>query len=208
MKIQLSMAIALGLIAAPAALGQDVYLSGQIGVRAVEQFDGDLTGADIDGELGNGVYSAGAVGLDRGAWRFEAEIANRAGSLNALNINGVDTGATGDGLAATSLMANAYYDFANESRVTPYLGAGLGLARITADMSGPGGAIDGDTTVLAVQLIGGASLAVSDSVSVFTDLRYFRAGEADFTMTAPLGSSNVSFDYDGYTLGAGLRVAF
>lgn len=210
MKTEILLAIpALSLLSA-AALGQDhtTYVAGQVGTRAVESFDGDMSGLPVDGELGNGSFFSGAVGVDRGVWRFEAELARRGGSLNAFNINGADIGATGDGLTATSLMANTYIDFAPEARLSPYLGAGAGMARITADISGTGGRIDGDATALAFQLIGGASMALSETTSVFADLRYLRAMETDHTLTAPLGSSDVSFQYDGYTLGVGLRVDF
>lgn len=206
-KTFLTVAALMALTTAP-SLAQDTYVSGQIGTRAVEEFDGSGPGASLDGELGNGFYFAAALGRSKGAWRYEAELANRGGSLNAFAVNGAATAATGDGLSATSLMANVYFDFGDGDGVTPYIGAGLGLARITADIAGSGGAINGDSSALAIQLIGGASMALSENTSLFADLRYFRAAETDFTLTAPLGSSDVSFQYDGYTLGAGLRIAF
>lgn len=197
----------LALTATP-AFAQDHYVSGQIGVRAIEDIDGSLPGVDLSGELGNGFYGAASIGRRLGHWRQEVEISNRAGKLNRLDFNGVDSGATGDGLSAVAVMGNAFYDFRPDASFTPYIGAGLGFASIKADFTGPGGQIDGSTGALAFQMIGGVSMALSESTSLFADLRYFRAAETDFTLTAPLGSSDVSFQYDGYTVGAGFRVAF
>jgi OOP family OmpA-OmpF porin len=190
------------------ALAQDTYVSGQVGLRAVENTSGDVTGSNLDAELGNGAYLSGAVGQHWGNWRGELEISSRGGQLDALLADGVDLGANGDGLTSTALMANVFYDFASDGSFTPYIGAGIGMARVNADFQGTGGTIDGSDSSLAFQAIGGVSWSLSDNMSLFADMRYFKATSADFTLTAPLGSSDVSFDYDGYTLGAGIRMRF
>ncbi len=190
------------------AAAQDNYVSGQFGIRAVEDTNGSLQNGSIDLELANASYFSGAYGRQFDRVRIEAEISRRGGDFNALTINGTDVGATGSGLAATGIMANILYDFRPDHEWTPYIGAGLGMARVTADFMGSGGMIEGDATPLAFQLIGGLSHDVSSSATLFADLRYFRAQEAEFTLVAPLGTSTVTFQYDGYTLAAGLRFAF
>lgn len=190
------------------ALAQDTYVSGQVGLRAVENTSGDVTGSKLDAELGNGLYLSGALGQHWGNWRGELGISNRGGQLDALLGDGVDLGASGDGLTSTALMANVFYDFTSEGSFTPYVGVGIGMARVTADFQGAGGVIDGSDSSMAFQAIGGVSLSLSDNMSLFADMRYFKATSTDFTLTAPLGSSDVSFDYDGYTLGAGIRMRF
>ena len=208
MKTKIFLAIAATAMLSLPVQAQDMYVSGQFGIRAVEDTDASLAGADIQLELANASYFSGAVGRRMDNWRFEAEFAHRGGKFNALTVNGNDTDSTGDGLSATSIMANAIYDFSPEARWSGYVGAGLGMARVSADFAGAGGSIEGDVSVAALQLIGGVSYSLSENTQLFTDLRYFRAGETDYTLSAPLGSSSVSFQYDGYTLGAGLRVAF
>ncbi len=208
MKTKIILAIAATAIMSLPAQAQDMYVSGQFGIRAVEDTDASLAGADIQLELANASYFSGAIGRRMENWRFEAEFSRRGGKFNALTINGTDTASNGDGLGATALMANAIYDFSPEARWSGYVGAGLGMARISADFNGAGGSIEGDASAAALQLIGGVSYALSESTQLVTDVRYFRAGETDYTLSAPLGSSSVSFQYDGYTLGAGLRVAF
>ena len=44
-------------------------------------------------------------------------------------------------------MANAIYDFSPEARWSGYVGAGLGMARISADFNGAGGSIEGDAHI-------------------------------------------------------------
>ncbi|WP_394693895.1 outer membrane protein [Hyphobacterium sp.] len=190
------------------AAAQDNYVSGQFGIRAVEETDGSLQSGSIDLELANASYFSGVFGHQFDHVRIEGEISRRGGDFNALTINGTDVGAAGSGLAATGVMANILYDFRPEHEWTPYIGAGLGVARVTADFSGAGGTIDGDATPLAFQLIGGLSYDISSSATLFADLRYFRAQDTEFTLVAPLGTSTVTFQYDGYTLGAGLRFLF
>lgn len=104
-----------------------------------------------------------------------------------------------------SLMANVLYDFGDEeSRVRPFLGAGLGLARTAIDFSGKmegiGGttwintdygfaffdqnrqlqeAIGGDTVnyALAGQLIAGLAYRVTDRATLEASYRYYAAPE-------------------------------
>ncbi|WP_291841969.1 outer membrane beta-barrel protein [Maricaulis sp.] len=203
------------LIATTAALclsaishAQDNYVAGQFGLRAVEQTDSSAGAVDIDSELGNAAYYSVAFGRRHNNMRFELELARRGGEINSFAIGGTGQAVSGEGLTATSLMANAYVDFNTEGRVSPYLGGGLGLARVTADYTGAGGSVSGDASAVSFQLIGGASVQVSERIELFSDLRYLRVMETDHALTAPLGSSDVSFKYDGYTLGAGVRVSF
>jgi len=208
MKSTIFSATAAFALLAGAAAAQDNYVSGQIGLRAVEDIEGSLSGGTIDLELDNALYFSGALGRKFGQWRFEAEIASRGGSFNALTINGVDVGATGNGLSAASLMANAIFDFRPEQQWTPYVGAGLGVAQVSANFAGVGGAIDGEETALALQIIGGISYDVTETATIFMDLRYFRVQETDYTLIAPLGTSPASLQFDGYTLGIGLSFSF
>lgn len=187
---------------------EETYVSGQFGLRAVEETDASSGSVDIESELGNAAYYAIAVGRRYDGMRFEIELARRGGEINNFSIAGTDQAVSGEGLAATSLMANAFVDFNTDGRVSPYLGGGLGLARVTADYAGAGGTVSGDASALSFQLIGGASIQISERVELFSDLRYMRVMETDHALTAPLGSSDVSFQYDGYTLGAGVRVSF
>lgn len=196
------------------ALAEDggLYASGQLGVRAIEQQTANAPGVIIDGELDNGLYLAGAVGYkfksDGIGFRLEGEVAWRGGNLNNLNINGAPVAVTGDGFSALSVMGNGYVDFNNGSAFTPYLGAGIGLARIKGDINAGANILNDTATVVAVQGIGGVDLAVTKNVSVFADLRYFKALDTRMTLNGSAGTGDIDVNYDAYTVGLGLRIKF
>jgi OmpA-OmpF porin, OOP family len=190
----------------------DWYISGQFGVRAVERETATAPGVDIDTELGNGLYLSGAVGhrlnSDGIGLRVEGEVAWRGGNLNNFDINNVPAPVTGDGFSALSVMANGYVDFNSGSSFTPYIGAGVGLARIAGDIDAGGNAIDDTATAFAVQGIAGVDVSLTDTVSLFADLRYFRAIGATMTLTGTAGAGDVDVEYDAFTLGIGARIKF
>lgn len=196
------------------ALAEDgnLYASGQVGVRAVEQQSAHTSAVIIDGELDNGLYLAGAAGYkfksDDIGFRVEGEIAWRGGNLNNLNINGAPVAVTGDGFSALSFMGNGYIDFNNGSAFTPYLGAGIGLARIKGDIDAGANVLSDSATAIAFQGVGGVDLAVTKNISVFADLRYFKALDTRMTLNGSAGTGDIDVEYDAYTVGLGLRVKF
>tara|TARA_R110002033_G_scaffold73822_3_gene125145 strand:- start:645 stop:1289 length:645 start_codon:yes stop_codon:yes gene_type:complete len=207
-------AAGLFMIMSSPALAEDggLYVSVQAGVRAVEQQSAQAAAVMIDGELDNGLYLSGAVGYkfksDGTGFRVESELAWRGGNLNHLDVNGVPVAVTGDGFSALSFMGNGYVDFNNRSAFTPYLGAGIGMARIKGDIDAGANSLDDTATVIAVQAIGGVDLAVTDGISVFADLRYFKALDTTMTLNGSTGTGDIEVDYDAYTVGLGVRMQF
>ncbi|MEX3014352.1 outer membrane protein [Gymnodinialimonas hymeniacidonis] len=125
------------------------------------------------------------------------------GSAAEVNVDG--------GIRATTLFANALYDFDTGGPFTPYLGAGLGAAFIEQDLVyGPGVAVNEDDTVFAAQLIAGASYDLSDALALTADLRYRRFFDVESNRFNPAGVSTgiVSGDYNDLSLNVGLRFRF
>ncbi|TNE29002.1 MAG: porin family protein [Alphaproteobacteria bacterium] len=190
----------------------DWYVSGQIGVRAIKQHSAEAPGVVIDGEMDNGTYAAGAVGYrlqsEGVGLRLEAEIASRGGNLNNLSVNGVESTFAGQGYSAVSFMTNGYVDLNNASAFTPYLGAGIGIARVRGDIASGGNVVDDRATSLAVQGIGGIDIAVSKKISLFVDLRYLKAFDTKLAITGSAGNGKLDVDYDALTVGVGARFRF
>lgn len=93
---------------------------------------------------------------------------------------------------ASTLMANFYYDFRNESAFTPYVGAGVGLAFIGVDnkmdIGGVRVARDDETfTNFAFNLGAGVAYNFTDNLAVDLGYRYLNMGYVEST-----GSRNVS----------------
>ena len=96
--------------------------------------DSDTSGgffAFPDIEYDRGFTIGGALGYQiQDQVRAEASLSYRTADVD--QVGGISAGASGD-VNVTSLMANVYYDFDLGLPVTPYLGAGLGLARVDLD---------------------------------------------------------------------------
>ncbi len=76
----------------------------------------------------------------------------------------------GGNIRTTALFANALYDFDTSGPITPYVGAGLGVAYVEQDLVyGPGVRVSDDDTVFAVRLIAGAAYDLSDSLALTAD---------------------------------------
>ncbi len=187
------------------------YVSGQLGVRAVEREEISAPGLAVDFELHNGIYGSGAIGraFKAGAinLRLEGETAWRGGGdIRMYTVNGAGAAVAGKGVAALSLMANGFVDFENASRFTPYVGGGLGVARLSSDISDGANLLDESATSLAAQGVVGLDVGLSDRLSIFTDLRYFKVFNTTMTLQGSAGSGDVDVDYDAYTFGLGLRL--
>jgi opacity protein-like surface antigen len=68
--------------------------------------------------------------------------------------------APGAEISTTTLLGNAYYDFANESMFTPYVGAGVGYGWV----NGKGGA--SDKSGLALGLAAGVAVDLNNNLAV------------------------------------------
>ncbi|MEO0370942.1 MAG: outer membrane beta-barrel protein, partial [Pseudomonadota bacterium] len=118
---------------------------------------------------------------------------------------------TSGGIERTALMANVLYDIQTGSKLTPYVGAGLGATWTDFDLVyGPGVRINETDTTFSAQLIAGVAYAVTDSTSVTADLRYARAFDVSSTRLNGAGGVTgvVSDDIDALSLNFGVRVGF
>ena len=119
---------------------------------------------------------------------------------------------TGD-FQALTFKANAFYDIDLGFAWKPYVGGGIGVTKISVDVSsGTTGArlVDDNATVFSYQVGGGVGyefpLPEGRSVTLSLDYRYFDAGSPTFTGH----ESNLDFDasISGNYVGVGLRYGF
>ena len=159
-----------------------------------------LGSASGDADFDNGWAALGTLGvyLDN-AWRVEVEGGYRENDLDSFG--GAPTSAEVDGW---SVMFNALKDIPNSSRVTPYIGAGLGIARRNFQIDG---LLDDDDTGLAYQGIAGVSVDVGEQTQLFADYRYFRTHDLDYADDTS-GASLTDWDDENHTIMLGLRFAF
>ena len=127
-----------------------------------------------------------AYGFDFGGLRTEAEL----NLFSDSKFKVVDDGVSGK-VRRQSLMLNAYYDFHNSTCITPYVGAGIGIARLKSSRTLDAGENDGlfddsDTAVNFAWQIGvGASWSVTDNVAFDAGYRYADYGKVKTKSVAP-----------------------
>ena len=162
--------------------------------------DGNVSGVDNHGpfseelEYDSGLTFGGALGNNFGNGRIEGEVAYQTNDIDT--ISGVKTDNYETSLL--SFMVNGYYDFHNDSAFTPYLTAGIGVAKFELE---PTGQPKEDDTVFAYQFGFGGEYAVSETVSL--DCRYRYLGIADAEL-----ENKDEFEVASHNITLGVRVAF
>lgn len=180
------------------------YVSGNLGLAMAS--DSDLSAPGVSGtmEFDQGFASGIAVGYASGNTRIEGEFAYQKNDYDKLSIDGLGSFDVDGDATSTAFLVNGYYDYKNDSSITPFIGAGLGVATIDVDgISVPGyGAVttSSDDTVFAYQIGAGLNFAVNEKVSIDLNYRYFATSDPDF--------GEIDAEYSSHNLYTGVRVSF
>lgn len=207
----LLLAAAAALIANPtiasAQSAGTIYFGGHGGLNLTADSDitepvvfyGDTASFDTGFALG------GFVGYDLGTGiRVEGELTYRSNALDGFSLL---PGTPFDGgFDSLSLMGNAFYDFSTGSAWTPYVGGGLGVALMTSDITSTGiDVIDDDDTVFAYQVAAGLGYALSPTVTITADYRFFATSNPEFSDFA---ADTIEFEYMNHSILVGARTTF
>jgi len=167
---------------------------------------------DDELEFDTGFNVGLAGGYDYGMTRLEAEIAYRMNDVDQINSEGETFSVDGD-ISALSFMLNGYLDLVTGSPVTPYIGAGLGVANVAANrvkVNVPGigelSFIDDDDTVFAYQFSAGIAFALDRSMALDLGYRYFATLEPEFDDELAFGG--LEAEYNSHNVSLGLRINF
>ena len=214
MRIRYGIAVAailtgIGGAGALAAQPESAYLG--VGGGAVFLPEEKLeNGFKIDTDTG--WVADGTLGLRwKGGWRLELEGAHRENdakvpySVTTFSFVGLPTTSTvtaSGKITSTSLVVNALRDLDMGWKIIPYVGAGIGPAKVTYDLPVPGS--NKSDTGFLWQLIGGATFPVNDKLELFADYRYFDT----FSIDVNLGGVEPADSYHGHEVTAGLRWTF
>lgn len=206
--------------------------------NAIEtNFDGTYDveyGYNAESETGTALGFALGVGLTNN-FRLEAEIAYQKNDVDkatysyshdiqfddgedviSSQFEDSDEDVVSGETSSLAFMFNVYYDFINDSAVTPFMSAGVGLAKVKYDINSEFiynamGKLDddynlvslddsGDTEVLAYQLGAGIAYAVSDIVTIDFKYRYFVTEDPEF--------DDVEMEYSSHNFSVGVRFGF
>lgn len=115
------------------------YISGNMGASWLgdADFDGTVLGIRLRSEVefDTGLHLGASVGYDFEDFRVEGEFGYRSHEfkeMKEIDLNGMrlgHRGADGD-IDAFIFLVNGFYDIGSETKLTPYLGAGIGLAAL------------------------------------------------------------------------------
>lgn len=205
--------LALLVALAPAAKAEDWYVDFFAGYNDADDTSFNIAdGGVIDTGFDSGMVYGFALGYSMGSARVEGELSMRDADVSSHALNGgapLD-GPTGEA-TSTSLFANIYYDFDNDSRVTPYIGAGVGFSAV--DYEGFGVAaipdvLNDDDSVFVYQAILGMSAEINDKWDFRTDLRYLGSGDPGFETSEATGAVSTDADYSTFNVTIGFRYSF
>lgn len=155
---------------------------------------GAATGIDIDSEFDTGFVGEIAVGWEQpSGFRYEVSLGYAqfgVGDLTIIDDGGIDGGSlngmrvAGDGYVdAFTYMANGYYAF-GDGMIRPYIGAGLGGAYVSADISALGvDVVDDKDNVFAYQGTVGLEYRVSSYGAIGVRYTYFATSDPTFKDT-------------------------
>jgi opacity protein-like surface antigen len=197
-------------MAPPLTPPDGLYAGGKAGwthlgtVDAVTHFeDGTATDRDHHAE---GFDVGGRVGVKNGPWRSEVEVNYRRNDVNSITA-GTDPKASGSTQAFT-FLGNAIYDFdmPGWSWTTPHVGAGIGVAHLTAKQRIAGATVlNSSDTQFAYQGIAGLRVPLAPSWALDLDYRYLAT--TDPTYRSPAGN-RVSSAYSTHNVVLSLTYSF
>ena len=202
-----------GALSAVAADGFYVAASG--GANLLADSDASEPGATGTFEFDTGFALSGAVGYAQGPWRAELDITYRENDFDSATVTATIFGTTitasgqleGDA-SSLAFMATGYYDIDTGSPVKPYLGLGIGVARVDVnDLRLAGSAltpVNVDDTVFAFQITAGASFEMNQNLDLTLHYRYFRTADPEFGS----GGVTTEAEYRNHSVMAGVRYRF
>lgn len=196
-------AVAALAVAPLAASAEPFYVGASGGVSIPRDSDLESSAFNVEAQQDIGWLGLINFGYEYGhGLRTELEFGYRKSDLDT--IGGV--GASGD-VSALSGMLNLIYDLDVSWPIMPYIGAGIGAARVKANGASPVSttSIDDNDTGLAYQIMAGIEYAVTDQLMLNMGYRYFAV--PDLTFTASNGAS-VDTDYASHNVTLGLRYLF
>jgi opacity protein-like surface antigen len=176
-------------------------------------------GSSFDIEYDSGMSYGILLGYDAGTYfsksgntsgRLEIEYARRSNDADEVEENGVFRPVGGEAIV-DSLMINSWVDFRTESPFRPYLGGGLGAARLTLDDAGFS---DDDDIRFAYQAGAGIGLPIGNHLTISVGYRYFSMLDATLRAetldpeTDAVQEREYDIEYSSHNIDVGFRFRF
>jgi OOP family OmpA-OmpF porin len=148
-----------------------------------------------------GWAAGGMIGYDFVGPRVEVEAIYRD-NMATMNFPGFPS--FGADVNQTSVMANVFYDFMAGEPITPYVGAGLGIAFTNASALGAASS----STQFAYQAIIGVGWNIDEQFRVNLDGRYFGTTSPNVNLRSGTTIINDSYPNNNFSIMASLQYKF
>ena len=192
---------------------KSLYLSIGGGLNFPSDVEGDFEEVDFSFETDDPFIYSVAIGKEFNDWRLEFNYTGTTISSDSLTGTVGGTGVvlpfTPDlEFKAKSYMVYGYKDISNESKFTPYFGAGLGVSdvgyeAITVTVAGLTETLNAASkTVFSYGLKGGVGYKIADNASLYTEGSYINYASFTTELQENYDSNN------SFALSAGLRFNF
>lgn len=183
-----------------------IYLKGSVGLFSLDDSNfeykndvGHFDIGDFESKIGFGLSTAIGKSFNSG-FDLELEYAYKEAKLDKFSSHHpaqIPDVVLDSSIQINSLMSNAIYNFRNTSVITPYIGAGIGVAWIDIE--------DFSDTEFAYQLLAGVALSVSKNTSITAGYRYFASKDISDN---EINGSEESLSIDSHNFELGLKYSF
>ncbi len=166
----------------------------------IKDFDGGSDKTNVDDKVWGSNF---AYGIKNNALRTELELNINDKAKKSQFHDGTNEKRE---LENNSIMLNAYYDINTGTKFTPYIGVGIGMARLKATYSDNTGAnISKHKNNVVWQLGAGISYTLTDNTALDLGYRYTDSG--DVTLHDQEGNK-AKFDSQAHEILLGIRYTF
>jgi opacity protein-like surface antigen len=203
-------ALAVPAICPAASAHPGAYMSGFLGINVNADTNASGTdfflNEDFNDRVGfdPGISIGGTAGYDFGIVRLEGELSYKHAEIESITSqNGFRFRNVNGSIGAGAMMFNGFFDLHNNSRLTPYLGGGIGFAGLhLSDTTSLGVPLygDADDTVFAYQFGTGVEIDLNRFYSLDIGYRYFVTDRATFDSDLDI-STSLKFESHNATLG-------
>ncbi len=197
-------AVAALMLCLPAFAFAQPYIAAQGGITFLQDADISASGTPTIETTYDAGYNLGfKVGNTFGAFRLEGQFQYASNDLDQFEAYGLGLDAEGD-VSSTSLLVNGIYVFLPEQRLRPYVGAGIGVARVSindAEVLGVTIADDSDS-VFAYQFMVGMEYDVGPRTALYAGYHYLATEDPQFQAE---GGGSFDAEYASSNLLVGLR---
>ena len=178
----------------------------------LKDLDFSVAPGTVESQFDSGTGFGITLGRSFDQFRGELEYTSRKNDIKSHSLNGGSTlpGSKGEA-KSDAFMLNGYYDIDTNSAFVPYLGAGIGMAKVKFDDFGVAAipdVLNDNESQFAYQFMAGGEYRFADMWGLFAEYRYFATADVDVNTSSATGGVSNSIAYKTNNILVGARFMF